>query len=96
MRQRMVDRIGGNIKRYVRQKILSQGVNVNNSENFVNAAATGTLDIHVNLVNFSDITRINKTNGLIQIIKCASPIKDIKKHHSFEVQQKKKRRSLKA
>lgn len=82
----VVDGIGGSVKRYVRNKIISQDLIVSNSSDFANVAKT--MNIEVKLVNTPDILSLNETILLKQIIKTSKQIKDIKKFHSFEVQRK--------
>jgi Holliday junction resolvasome RuvABC endonuclease subunit len=88
----IVDGIGANVKRYVRQKILSQNVSVNNVKEFVEAASN--MNVDVILVTSNDINRINERIGFNTIIKSATSIKDIKKLHSFAVVEQKKGRKI--
>jgi hypothetical protein len=82
----VVDGIGGSVKRHVRQKIISRNFIVNNSKDFV--AAASDMKVDVKLVNTDDISRINKIISFDRIVKVSAPVKDIKKLHSFEVQEK--------
>lgn len=81
----IVDGIGGNVKRFVRDRIMAQDLLVKSAEDFVNVAST--MEVQVKLVTTADIDARNITIGLKNIISNSKKIPNIKKSHSFEVQK---------
>jgi hypothetical protein len=84
----VVDGIGGSVKRFVRRKILSKEVLVHGSDDFAEVAKE--MNVEIKLVNEPQIDLINKNIRFKDIVKNASKIPNIKKLHSFEIQQKSK------
>lgn len=81
----VVDGIGGSVKRFVRSKILAQDLLIKSAEDFVNTAQD--MKTNVLLLSSADIKQKNEEIGLASIVKRSKNIKEIKKMHSFEVQQ---------
>lgn len=82
----IVDGHGGSVKRFVRARILADSnLLVKNAEDFANTAAT--MKIQVKLMRQSQIEDRNADIGLIEIVKNARKIPNIKQHHSFSVQE---------
>lgn len=88
----VVDGIGGNVKRFVRERILAQDLLVKSAKDFVTVASK--MDTKVLLLNSADIKRRNVEIGLAAIIKSSQKITDIKKKHCFYVQQVKTGKKL--
>lgn len=81
----VVDGIGGSVKRYVRDRILTQeGISVKSAEDFATVASKMS-SVKVILMKNSDIAERNKLIGLDKIIKKSKPIPGISKFHFFEV-----------
>lgn len=79
----VVDGIGGSVKRYVHDRILTQGVSVKSATDFANVAST--MDVKVILMKNSDIAERNEFIGLDKIIKNSKAISGISKFHFFEI-----------
>lgn len=88
----VVDGIGGSLKRFVRERIIAQDLQVNSAEDFV--AVTENLATEVLLMNPRDIEARNAALKLINIIRNSQKIADIKKNHSFEVKDDQNRRNV--
>lgn len=81
----VVDGIGGSVKRYVRDRILTQeGISVKSAQDFATVAST-MASVKVILMKNSDIAERNKLIGLDKIIKNSKKIPGISKFHFFEV-----------
>lgn len=79
----VVDGIGGSVKRYVHDKILTQRVSVKCASDF--AAVASSMEVKVILMNNSDIAQRNELIGLDKIVKNSKQIPGISKFHFFEV-----------
>lgn len=79
----VVDGIGGTLKRYVRDRIVAQDLQVKSAEDFVSVAKTMSTDVI--LMSQQDIENRNSAIKLSAIIKNSKQIPDVKKNHSFEV-----------
>lgn len=78
----VVDGIGGTLKRYVRDRIVAQDLQVKSAEDFVSVAenhSTGVI-----LMSPEDIEDRNSAIKLSTIIKKSKQIADVKKNHCFE------------
>lgn len=81
----VVDGTGGNIKRFVKQRIIAQELLLKNAADFVAIAETME-QTKVLLMTEDNIKRRNNQLDLKTIIQKARPIPEIKKKHRFEVQ----------
>lgn len=88
----VVDGIGGSVKRFVRQKIMTQDLVVKNSSDFVQVASQ--MKVEMILMNTEDIEKVNSEIKFKEIVDNSKQIKDIKKFHRFEVKHVKKGRKL--
>lgn len=78
----VVDGIGGSLKRYVRDRIIAQDLQVNSAEDFVSVAKALSTDVI--LMNSRQIEERNSALKVSTIIKNSKQIPDIKKNHCFE------------
>lgn len=81
----VVDGIGGSLKRFVRDRIIAQDLQVNSAEDFVSFSqniATETI-----LMSSVEIEARNSVINLENIIKNSKKISDIKKNHCFELEE---------
>lgn len=76
-----MDGIGGNLKQFVREKILAQDLLVNSAADFVEVASRVATEVI--LVTVEDIKIGNASLKLSTIIKNSKKIEDIKKNHFF-------------
>jgi hypothetical protein len=85
----IVDGIGGKLKQFVRQRILSQNLNVTGVKDFYDICRSGynegVLQTLVELVDKDEIKRRSDNLDLNKIIKSSKPLKNISKSHSFEI-----------
>lgn len=79
----VVDGIGGSVKRFVHDRILSQGETVKSAADFARVASK--MDVKVVLMNNCDIAERNKIIGLDKIINNSKKIAGISKFHFFEI-----------
>lgn len=88
----VVDGIGGNVKRFVRNRIIAQDLLVQTAAEF--AAIAATMETEVVAMNKADVDRRNISIGLKDIVKNAKKIEDIKKNHFFECREVKSGKKL--
>lgn len=87
----VVDGIGGSVKRYVRDRILTHGASVKSAEDFVTVASK--MAVKVILMKNSDIAERNKLIGFDKIIKNSKRITGISNFHFFEVKHVKTKKT---
>lgn len=84
----VVDGIGGSVKRFVRERIISRDLIVDSAAKFAEIASE--MNVRVFYINQKSIDTRNASIGLQNIIKSAKLVPETKKKHSFEVQTVKK------
>lgn len=78
----VVDGIGGNVKRFVRKRIIAQDLLVQTAAEFANVASS--MDTEVIPISASELGKRNKDIGLQSIVQASKKIGEIKKNHFFE------------
>lgn len=80
----VVDGIGGSVKRFVRERIIAQDLQVKSAEDFVEVCLNHATEVI--LMNSCDIEQRNASIKFSNIIKDSRKITDIKQNHCFETQ----------